>query len=501
MSRLWWLPVLLFGGLLLGGCLAPIRREAATLPPRVSSAASLEASGGSLSMAPADAALSSDPEPIDQTSVLSVTGVGEFSVGAPISITAELKNVHDRPQPNKVLVISIDGNQVRRVRTDENGRASLYLGRDLAVGKHSVRVESIATRAYRSAAVEEKVTVRPAQLRLATVPPLPDIGFLFDGRTYYTDAEGVAVAEADQPGTYALEMLPTAQITGTNPMQVSFARWHDNVFVPRRTVELQGDDELLVGLTRSYPIDMAFIDRQGQPVDTSRIMSVTVKSSHGTRYVFGPDDVEWRTANRIARLRNGLEATVVQYGIESVYVDGANVVNQNQQRFVVDGKATWTVQLLLYSARVRAKDALFGFPIGTGVNLHYPNGSQRFIPFDDNDELVIDNLARGLYRLQVVGASGMAPLTPVSISRDQDVELKVLSALDLGLAVSFGVVLALGLLIVGRPGLFLWALRLPGRLVSRRRLRVRPSADGLLPEQGQLFTDTDNVLLPQRRLQ
>ena len=500
MSRGWCLPMLFLGGLLLGGCLAPIRREAATLPPRVPSWAPVGAITGAPSGVPADVAPSADTKLADQPSVLTVTGVGEFSVGAPISITAELKNVDDRPQPNKVLVISIDGNQVRRVRTDDNGRASLYLGRDLPVGEHSVRVESIATRAYQSAAVEEKVTVRPAQLRLATVPPLPDVGFLFDGRTYYTDAEGVAVAEAAQPGTYSLEMLPAAQITGTNPMQVSFARWHDNVFVPRRTVELQGDDELLVGLTRSYPIDLAFIDRQGQPVDTSRIMSVTIKSSHGTRYVFGPDDVEWRTANRIARLRNGLEATVVQYGIESVYVDGANVVNQNQQRFTVDGKATWTVQLLLYSARVRAKDALFGFPIGTGVDLHYPDGSQRFVPFDDHDELVIDNLARGLYRLQVVGASGMAPLTPVSISRDQDVELKVLSALDLGLAASFGVVLALGLLIVGRPGPFLWALRLPGRLLGRRRARAGHAANSLVSEQGQLYTDTDNMALPQRRL-
>ncbi len=500
MSRLWWLPMLLFGALLLGGCLAPIRREAATLPPRVPSDAPAEASAGSSSGVPADVALSADAELTNQPSVLSVTGIGEFSVGAPISITAELKNADDRPQPNKVLVISIDGNQVRRVRTDDNGRASLYLGRDLPVGEHIVRVESIATRAYRSAAVEEKVTVRPAELRLTTVPPLPNIGFLFDGRTYYTDANGVAVAEAAQPGTYSLEMLPAPQITGTNPVQVSFARWADNVFEPRRTVDLQGDDEIFVGLTRSYPIDLAFIDRQGQPVDTSRIMSVTIKSSHGTRYVFGPDEVEWRTANRIARLRNGLEATVVQYGIESVYVDGANVVNQNQQRFTVDGKATWTVQLLLYSARVRAKDALFGFPLGTGANLHYPDGSQRYIPFDANNELVIDNLARGLYRLQVVGASGMAPLTPVSISRDQDVELKVLSTLDLSLAAAFGILLALGLLIVGRPGPFLWALRLPGRLFDRRSSRTGRTADGLMPEQAQLYTDTDNVLLPQRRL-
>jgi hypothetical protein len=105
-----------------------------------------------------------------------------------------------------------------------------------------------------------------------------------------------------------------------------------------------------------------------------------------------------------------------------------------------------------------------------------------------------------LYRLQVVGAAGMAPLTPVSISRDQDVELKVLSTLDLSLAVGFGVLLALGLLVVGRPGPFLWALRLPGRLFGRHSSRTGRTAEDLLPEQAQLYTDTDNVLLPHRRL-
>jgi hypothetical protein len=227
-------------------------------------------------------------------------------------------------------------------------------------------------------------------------------------------------------------------------------------------------------------------------------MSVTIKSSHGTRYVIDANEEQWRTANRIARLRNGLEPTEVQYAVESVYIDGANVVNQNQQRFVVNGKATWTVQLLLYAARVSAVDALFGFPIGTGVNLRYPDGSLRYIPFDENNELVVDDLARGLYRLQAVGAAGMAPETPVSISRDQNVELKVLSSLDIALAVSAGVVGALGLLLIGRPGPLLWLIRLPRRMLPGRR---RPApAHGLATEQAQLSSgDVDNNNLLQRR--
>jgi hypothetical protein len=417
---------------------------------------------------------------VNQPSVLHAEYASEFTVGTPAGMTVELKNLEDRPLPNKVLVIYVDGNQVRRMRTDDNGRAEIYLGRDLPVGQHTVRIESVATVAYQSAVSDLPLTVRPARLHLTTVPPLPNIGFVFDGQTYYTDAGGAVVLEAAEPGVYPLEILPVEPITGSEPMQVNFVRWHDDAFEPQRTVEVQGDDELMVGLSRSYPISLTFVDRQGQPVDSSRIMSVTIKSSHGTRYALDPNEEHWRTANRIARLRNGLEATEVQYGVESVYIDGANVVNQNQQRFIVEGKATWTVQLLLYAARVRAKDALFGFPIGTGVNVRYPDGKLRYIPFDENNELVIDDLARGLYRLQVVGASGIAPETPLSVSRDQDLELKVLSTLDITLAVGGGIVGALGLLLIGRPGPLLWLIAL---LVRMTRQRKRPApAHGLLSE-------------------
>jgi hypothetical protein len=422
---------------LLAGCLTPVRAPSGEEQPKV-----------------------------DMTSTLKVRNLEEFPVGAAAEFTVELTNLQGKAIPNKVLRILVDGEQVRRMRTDEEGMAKVYLGRDLPVGDHRIRIESVATTAYRSDAIETVVTVRPARLRITTIPPLAGVVFSLDGRQFTTDAQGTVVLDADRPGIYPLAMLPVKSEPG-NPMRVSFARWHDNSYTPVREVELVGDRELFVGLSLSYPVRIQFTDRDGKPVDNDRVTSVTLKSSHGTRYtISGDGEPHWRTANRIARLRNGLEATPVQFGIESVIVDGANVVNQNQQRFIVEGEETWTIQLLLYSAHIRAYDALFGFPVGTGIHVEYPDGSVRFTPFGEGRAVELKNLARGLYKVQVGGVSGMAPQTPVSVSRDQQVELKVLSTLDIVAALSAGAALALGLLLYGRPQI----VTAPVRMV-RHRLR------------------------------
>lgn len=442
------------------GCSPAFNRETVT---RIQAAVQAQASATQALATPEAPALPQEPTPVvGQPSVLKMDSRIEVPVGNILQWSAALVNLDGRPLPNKVLLIFLDGEQVRRIRTDENGKAIISLKGNLSVGAHHVRVDAVATTAYAAASAEAEVTVRAAELRLITVPPLPNVGFVFNGQHYHSNAEGVAVIQVEEAGAYPLEVLPVEPEPNAESVRVDFMRWEDNVFTPKRTVEIRGSETLYLGFSRSYPISLRFVDRHGVPVDSTRIMSVTLKSSTGTRYVVGPNGEEWRTANRIARLSTGLEATEVQYAVESVFVDGANVVNQNQQRFLVEGRAQWTVQLLLYAINVRAKDALFGFPVGEGINLRYPDGSTRFIAFDENNELVIDDLARGLYRLQVLGARGMAPETPVAVSRNQVVELKVLSALDMALAGGAGLIGALGLLLIGRPGPLLW-------LVGRRR--------------------------------
>ena len=97
---------------------------------------------------------------------------------------------------------------------------------------------------------------------------------------------------------------------------------------------------------------------------------------------------------------------------------------------------------------------------------------------DENSEVFIDSLARGEYTIQAKGVGGIAPETPVSLSRDQDVVLKVLSTFDMAVGVGLGAIIALGLLLYGRPELVSTPIDalvgLLGFPRQRRRIPPRP---------------------------
>jgi predicted RNA-binding Zn-ribbon protein involved in translation (DUF1610 family) len=224
-----------------------------------------------------------------------------------------------------------------------------------------------------------------------------------------------------------------------------------------------------VGLEVSYQAGQTFVDLQGKPVDLSRITSITLKGSNGATYTFEDNLPHWLPAGRVIRLNNGLEETKILYSVISVIIDGSNVVSQAQQRFYVHPNDVWTVKLLLYSAGFTARDALFRFPIGTGIHMEYPDGDVQTFNFNSNQEHTSTGLARGIYRVTVIGAKGFAPPTPIALSRNQDVELMVFSYLDMGVLLSIGAVLAFGLLFFGRPHLIMQTVTFPARMVAKAR--------------------------------
>src|SRR5438045_3224777 len=61
-------------------------------------------------------------------SVLSLALSDTVPMGIPIVVTATLMNQAERPLPNKVLIVSLNAEPVRQVRTDEDGKAAIYLG-------------------------------------------------------------------------------------------------------------------------------------------------------------------------------------------------------------------------------------------------------------------------------------------------------------------------------------------------------------------------------------
>jgi hypothetical protein len=393
-------------------------------------------------------------------------------LGTPLDIQVLFLDSNRKPLPNAQVSLRLENRRPRLRHTDADGSTTFQLGRNFSAGGHNVTVVANDLQGSRPITTTGVFTIQPGILTIRTVPPLPGIGFSLSGRRFYSDIHGTAQVQLTRVSTYSLELLPTPTTIEGVPTRVEFARWLDNAFTPNRAVKYPNDAELTVGFVLSYQVDQRFTDLDGNPIDASRVISFTLKDNLNTRYIYEDPQPRWHRANRVSRQKDGLITRPIDYRVESVIVDGMNVVNENQQRFDVIPEETWPIELLLYSMRIQARDAVLGTPIGTGVEINYPDGYTTTIPFNEENEIAVHSLARGLYKVQVKGADGMAPLTPVSLSRDQDVELKVLSALDMRLGLMLGLSGALGLLFLGRPTLLGLPLRLLRRILMLRRTQT-----------------------------
>ena len=396
------------------------------------------------------------------------------SVGVPAIVVLRLVSSKGEPVADQSIELFLGGESVRRVRTDATGAASVRVESD-AAGTYtlSATYKGSKSPSLGSSKAEAELIVTPAIVEIIVTPRLPDIKFSLNGKIFSSDDYGVARIEVEKAGKYQLDILP---VEANDPdIQMHFGRWGDDEFQPSREIEVPLEKPLEVGFEVSYEISQTFVDLSNHPVDSSRVTSITYKGSNGATFTFDDTGAHWLPAGRVIRLNNGLQETKILYSVLSIVIDGANVVSQAQQRFYVNPNDLWTIQLLLYSARFTARDAMFGFPIGTGIQMEYPDGEVQSYSFDTDEGHAIEGLARGIYRVTVVGAQGYAPPTPIALSRDQDVELMVFSYLDMGVLAGVGLLLSVGLLLFGRPYILRQSLALVSRPFRRRR-EIQPPA-------------------------
>jgi hypothetical protein len=195
-----------------------------------------------------------------------------------------------------------------------------------------------------------------------------------------------------------------------------------------------------------------FVDPRGKLVNPKRIASVTLRSGTGTtRRVTGRGPV-LLPAERTVPLEGGLARKSVEWSVQSVMVDGSNVVNRGQQRFVPGKQREVSISVLFFKASFSVRDMLFGFPLGSAIRLRFPDGRVRRYPLANGASLQLPALARGEYEVSV-DARGISFTQPVSLSRDQRVALRVTSYLDVVLLGGAIGAIVLGLLLVRRPRL------------------------------------------------
>jgi transposase len=415
-------------------------------------------------------AYAGDPGRTTTRTILTIEPLKALALGHYPTMVVRLTTETGVPIRGQTIRVVVNDTKKRKIVTDSAGIARLKLYYKFPVGTHHIQAFywGAAPLGLASAVAEQKFVIKPLELVIRTVPPLTGIHLLFNNKVYTSNEAGIISISVAERRTYPLNILQPEERALSPDMHVTFSQWNDEVFEPNREIKIFRSRELEAGFIISYRVRHIFVDSAGQLIDPARISTMTLKAA-GKTLTFEDAGTRWLPANHLSpRVDRRLETSSISYNVMNIIIDGVNVVSEGQQRFHVRPNAVWPIKLLVYSARFSASDAMFRFPIGSGIQLEHPNGRSEDILFESGGDLKIGALPRGLYRATVTGARGMTPATPLALSQNQDVELLVISPLDMAAVFLAGASLALGLLFFGRPQLVTRLTALPSLLFSRR---------------------------------
>lgn len=428
------------------------------------------------------AAQAAAPEPVE--TLLTLDPVPPLRVGEPATISALLTTSSGTPIFDVGVEFFVDGLREGRARTDSEGRVSLVVRRELVAANYELGAvfNGVPNQGLEPSSSSAEFTIHPAVLEIQTVPPLPGVRFSLvpnpdqdedsakasAAQTFVSDEAGLALVGVEKLGLYSVEALPWES---PDPgVRAVFSRWV-SAFTPSIQVNISSAATRLdAGFDVSHLVDLSFVDSEGQAIEPERVESITLKSTLGGISTFGEVGPQWLQSGRVIRRADRLDETQALYSIQSVIVRGSNLVNRSQQQFTPNEEQEWQIELILYSAHISVRDALFRFPLGSSILLEFPDGRTERFPLESGGELTLDSLPRGEYRVSVDGP-GIGFSKTVALSRNQDVRLEFISYLDIAVASLSAIAVSLGLLFIGRPQL-LASLR--ARLRLRRAAKEAP---------------------------
>jgi hypothetical protein len=364
-----------------------------------------------------------------------------------------------------IIEVWLDGNRIEALSESAwLGDAPINrieIGDSTAGRKYDVAFDDIALDTSFISPSREADPV-PGKLTVRTTPAQPGLAFELEGRTFLTDEQGVARIDVKRWSWNLRQRVKGIGAPTTDGGHATFGGWYNWTGTH--------DRDLSATFNLSYPVSWHFVDLQGNVVDPNLVTSFTIKSSTGVVQSFSASQ-HWQPQLLLASSVTPRSREIqkpVSYAVESAIVGGSNVVNRSQQRFSPSDERDLEVRLLFYSVGFRGRDAFFGFPIGSEVKVQYPDGEVQHVPLQEDGTTVMVPLPRGKYLVSVTGA-GFSPPQPIALSRDQTVDLEVISYLDMAVALTFLGSCAVGLLVFGRPQLLHPLRRLPALPLNLRR--------------------------------
>jgi hypothetical protein len=152
----------------------------------------------------------------------------------------------------------------------------------------------------------------------------------------------------------------------------------------------------------------------------------------------------------------------VTYSVTRVTLDGGNAVFAGQQRLNPNSASDWPISVSVFDVTVTARDVLFGSRVTSTAYVSRPDGGRSAVQLRRGRPTVLRSLVRGGYTLTtqaaVVGAN-----TNILVSKNSDVELRVVTLLDAVVLVLLLLGMAVSVVLVGRR-------RRPGSRPTRSEL-------------------------------
>ena len=310
---------------------------------------------------------------------------------------------------------------------------------------------------------------------MKVIPALANVHFRFDNRVLTTGANGIATYTAEHDFAQHTLSLTDSAIS-TSDSRYQFSRWvgqRDPNAAFSKTVPglpLRANYAVTAAFGQQQSFLPNLVNQNGVPVDPARVSSITVKSDTGQLIELNPASPTLLDVSRPALRHGALVVLPAVYSLQSVIVRGTNVVDSGRQTFRPGGDVTFVTQF--HDLVITGQDALFGSTRGIAAVITYPDGGQVTIPFDAQHRAVLPDVPRGTYKASVKAGHAISESTQFTASKDKTVSVSVISMPDMAVLAGSGLVIALGLLFVGR---------LRGRRGIIRRFRRSLDNAPLLP--------------------
>jgi hypothetical protein len=290
-------------------------------------------------------------------------------------------------------------------------------------------------------------------LTIVTVPPIAGVTVVLNGAALTTGRGGIVrtVITKQQRTELVADRnahlaMSTRQIALSDGVRARFNGWYDGGYHFSST-DRSGQIEV-AAFDVDYRTSFAFVDSHRAPVDPRRVTAMELKDTLGATVDARGATPLWLRGRSVVAAGGQVTLRDIEYRLTTVTVRGANVVTRGKQRFVPTDNSPVRIALRLFTVKFRARDAFFGWPRGSAIDIHMGDGTTQHLRLR-NGSVTVAGLPSGEYRVRT-HAPGLGGKQTFAISGDQTADIEIIGPFDIATAFAALALIGCGLVLAGR---------------------------------------------------